>query len=71
MRAESFETGAHPSLKMPAMVVTVRYDDSKMETVTFGRAATDVFASRTDEPGSAKLAASSFDEAIKALDALK
>jgi Domain of unknown function (DUF4340) len=71
LRAESFETGTHPSLKTPATVVTVRYDDSKMETVTFGRAATDVFASRTDEPGSAKLAASSFDEAIKALDALK
>ena len=32
-----------------------RFDENKMETVTFGRAGTDVYAGRLDEPGSAKL----------------
>ena len=71
LRAASFEAQAHPSLKMPALVVTVRFNDSKTETVTFGRAGTDVFASRGDEPGSTKLDASGLDEALKALDAIK
>jgi hypothetical protein len=71
LRADSFEVAAHPSLKMPALTATVRYDEDKTETVAFGRAGSDVFASRADEPGSAKLTATSFDEAIKALDALK
>jgi len=71
LRATSFEAQAHPSLKMPALVVTVRFSDNKMETVTFGRAGTDVFASRADEPGAAKLDASGLDEAMKALDAIK
>jgi hypothetical protein len=71
LRATSFETQAHPSLKMPALVVTVRFTDNKMETVTFGRAGADVFASRADEPGAARLEASGLDEAMKALDAVK
>ena len=45
--------------------------DGKTETVTFGRAGADTYASRADEPGSAKLEINSFDEAIKALDGLK
>jgi hypothetical protein len=39
--------------------------------VNFGRAGSDVFAGRSDEPGSAKLEAKSFDEAEKALEQLK
>lgn len=71
LRADSFEPGAHPSLKNPALTVTVQFDEGKTETVTFGRAGEDVFASRADEPGAAKLGAMPFDEVVKALDALK
>jgi hypothetical protein len=71
IRAASFEDQPHPSLKMPALVVTARFNDNKTETVTFGRAGADVFASRGGEPGSAKLEGSGLDEAMKALDAVK
>jgi hypothetical protein len=71
MRAQSFEAAAHASLKMPALTVTVRFDDNKTESVTFGRSGTDVFAGRADEPGTARVEAVTFDETIKALDALK
>jgi hypothetical protein len=70
LRAQSFEA-AHPSLKAPVLTATVRYDESKNETVTFGRAGADVYGSRSDEPAAAKLEASVFDEAMKALDAMK
>ena len=70
LRAASFETGSHPSLKTPVLAVKATFDKGS-DTVTFGRAGADVYASRSDEPGTAKLDAASFDEAIKALDALK
>jgi len=60
------------ALKMPALTVVAQFDDGKKtETVTFGRAGADTYASRADEPGSAKLEPNSFDEAIKALDGLQ
>ena len=71
LRAESFETASSPALKTPALIVKVRFDDNKMEQVTFGRAGTNVVASRSDEPGTAKVEATSFDDTIKALDAVK
>ena len=71
LRAESFESSPPAALKNPALTVDVRFDDKKTETVAFARAGADVVASRSDEPGAAKLMAASFDEAIKALDALK
>lgn len=72
LRAESFEPGAHPSLKSGVLAVTVRFDqDNKTESVTFGRDGMDVYATRSDEPGSAKFGASTFDEALKAMDGLK
>jgi hypothetical protein len=71
LRAESYETSAHPSLKTPALTVTVRFDEGKTETVTFGRSGGDVFASRADEPGAAKLDGMAFDAAVKASDAAK
>ena len=36
LRAASFEEQAHPSLKSPALVVTVSFGENKQETVTFG-----------------------------------
>jgi hypothetical protein len=72
LRAQSFEGETHPSLKMPVLTAVIQFDDSKKtETVTFGRAGTDVYAARSDEPGSARLENATFDEAIKALDGLK
>ena len=71
LRALSFETSSHASLEMPAVIVTVHFDSDRTETVTFGRSAIDVFAGRADEPGSARVDAMLFDEAIEAVDALK
>ncbi len=75
LRAASFEPAAHASLKAPILSVVARFDTSGqgggVETVRFGRDGADVFAGRADEPGAAKLDAGPFDEALKALDALK
>lgn len=71
LRALSFEASTHASLEMPAATVTIRFDSDRTETVTFGRSAIDVFAGRADEPGSARVDAMLFDEAVKAVDALK
>jgi hypothetical protein len=71
LRAESFEAGSNAALKTPTLTVTVRFDDNKMEQVTFGRAGAEVVASRSDESGTATVDATSFEDAIKALDALK
>jgi hypothetical protein len=56
---------------MPVAAVTVRFDESKTESVAFGRSGNEVFAARNDEPGAAKVDATVFDEALKAVDALK
>ncbi len=71
LRADAFEAGSHAALKAPILTATVRFDQDRTETVTFGRAGTDVFATRSDEPGTARLAAAGFDEALKAIDAMK
>lgn len=72
LRASSFENQTHASLKAPALVVTVRSNDDKTETVTFGRAATDVYAARSDEPGAAKIdGTAALDEVMKLLDGVK
>jgi hypothetical protein len=72
IRAISFvPTTAKTGLDAPAMTVVAKFDDGKKEEkVTFGRVGADVFASRPDDPGAAKVDASKFDEAIKALDEL-
>ena len=71
LRAASFEEQAHPSLKSPALVVTVSFGENKQETVTFARSGTDVVASRADEPGTAKVEGSGLDDVMKAIDAVK
>jgi Domain of unknown function (DUF4340) len=71
LRAASFEDKPHPSLKTPALVVTVAFGENKQETVTFGRSDTDIFASRSDEPGTAKVEGAGLDDVMKAIDALK
>jgi hypothetical protein len=71
IRADSFEPGVHASLRSPVLSMTVRFDGSKTESVTFGREGEQVYASRADEPGTALVPAVTFDEAVKALDAMK
>ena len=71
LRATTFEPTVSPSLKTPALTVTVRFDENKMETVMFGQSGIDVFGKRADEPASAKLDSMLFDEMMKTLDTLK
>ena len=71
LRATSFDAAVHPSLKMPSLTAVVLFDKSKTETVAFGRSGNDVYARRSDEPGSMHLDAAVFEEAMKAVDALK
>lgn len=70
LRADSFQTSVPPALKTPELTVSVTFDDKKMEQVSFARAGSEVFASRSDEPGAARLTATSYEDALKALDAL-
>jgi hypothetical protein len=71
LRAESFDATSHPALKSPALVVVIRFDENKMERVAFAKAGGDVLASRSDEPGTGKVMASSFDDVFKGIDEMK
>jgi hypothetical protein len=71
IRAVTFENAVPASLRMPNLTVTIRFDTSKTETVSFGGSGADVVAARADEPGSAKIDSMPYEEAIKAIDALK
>ena len=71
LRAESFETAMNPALKNPTLVVTIRFDENKMEQVTFARSGADVVAARAGEPGTGKVQASAFDDVFKGIDEMK
>jgi hypothetical protein len=71
LRAQSFESSAPGALKSPELTVTVRFDEGKNETVALARSGADVYAARSDEPGAAKIDTTPYEDAIKALDALK
>jgi hypothetical protein len=73
LRAQSFADAKTPTgLATPVATVTARFDETnKEERVRFGRVGTDVFASRGEEPGAARVETGPFDEAMKSLDALK
>jgi Domain of unknown function (DUF4340) len=72
IRAASFvDSTAKTGLDKPALVVSVKFEDSKKEEkVTFGQSGSDVFVSRPGEPGAAKIDAADFNDAIKSLDEL-
>ena len=56
----------------PIAIVTAKFDDGKKEErVVFGKVGADMFAIRAGEPGAAKIDAARFDEAMKALEAIK
>lgn len=71
IRAVTFDSTVPASLKTPNVVVTIRFDTSKTETVSFAGAGADIVAARADEPGAAKIDSMPYEEAIKAVDALK
>jgi len=73
LRAQSSEGGqAKTGLDTPVLVVVATFDEGKKkERVVFGRSGSDVFASIEGQPGAAKIDAAEFDQALKALDALK
>jgi len=72
MRATGFvDASAKNGLNMPAMTITVKFDDSKKEErVNFGKVDSDVFVSRTGDVGAAKIDPSDFNETTKSLDEL-
>jgi hypothetical protein len=72
-RASSFvDAPTKGALDKPELTVTIKSNDGKRdEKVAFGRAGTDVFASRTGEPGAAKLDAAALDGIVKALEEIK
>jgi hypothetical protein len=72
VRATSFvDSRAKTGLDTPVLTVVAKFDEGrKEERVTFGRVGNDVFASRPDDPGAAKIEAEKLDEALKALDEL-
>jgi Domain of unknown function (DUF4340) len=75
LRAQSFvDAGpkAKTGLESPAMVVAVRFGEGrKEERVSFGRVGTDVYASIAGQPGAARVDTGEFEDAVKALDAIK
>ncbi len=73
LRSQSWaDAAAKTGLDKPLLTVSAKYDDGKkQEKVSFAKPASDVYASRAGEPGAAKVDSTEFDDAIKALDALK
>jgi hypothetical protein len=56
----------------PELTATLTSNEGKRtETVAFGRFAVDLYATRTGEPGAAKIEATTFDNIVTALEALK
>ena len=70
LRASSFTSStAKTGLASPAMTVLVKFDDGKKEErITFGKAGTETYAARPDEPGAARIDTAVFNDAVKALD---
>ena len=72
LRADGFVAAVPASMKTPAAVVTVKFDDNKKtEVIRFFVKDAAVFATREGEPGAARLTRTAYDEALKALDGLK
>ena len=55
----------------PELTVTVTFDETKHETVTFSRKGTDAFAKREGDASAGTIDAPALDAIVKALDALK
>lgn len=71
LRAQGFVDALPAGAAEAARAKAVFGEARKDETVTFYRAGSDVFAVRPGDPGAARLTASDFDSAMKALEAVK
>lgn len=75
LRAQSFVDSTRATgLDRPLVVVSVRFgagEDQQTEQVAFGRAGDEVYAAPQSEPGAAKLDATAFENALKALDEIQ
>lgn len=73
LRAQSWAAPATKTgLDQPVLAASMRFDEGKkQERVTFGKTGSDVYATRAGEPGAAKVDTTEFEDALKALDALK
>lgn len=72
-RADSFVAdAAKTGLDKPELTLTLTFDEGKKtETVSLARSGSDGYASRTGEPGAAKIPASTIDSIVKALEEIK
>jgi hypothetical protein len=72
-RADSFVAEkAKTGLDTPELTVTLKFDEGKKtETVSFARSGSDGYASRTGEPGAAKIPASTVESIVNALEEIK
>jgi hypothetical protein len=62
---------ANTGLDAPALIAIIKYEGgSKEERVTFGQRGNDVYVSRPDDPGAAKIDSQRFTDTISALDEL-
>ena len=70
IRVASFvDAAARTGLDKPAMTVVVKFDEGKKEDrATFGQVGNDVYVSRPNEVGAAKIDKADFDDVIKMLD---
>jgi hypothetical protein len=70
LRATSFvDSKDRTGLDAPVMTVLAEFDEgNKEERVVFGKNGADVFASRSDDQGAAKVDAAKYEEAVKTLD---
>lgn len=72
LKAQAFVATVPAAAKTPVLTVTATFDDGKtVEVVRFAKSGADVYAVRQDDPGAATLPATVYDEAVKALDALR
>jgi hypothetical protein len=67
LRITSFVPGTAAT---PDLIVGASYDEGKFERVRFGKAGTDVVATRESEPGAGRLDTANYDDTVKALDAV-
>jgi hypothetical protein len=70
IRVASFvDSAAKTGTDKPAMTVVVKYDEGKKEDrATFGQVGNEVFVTRPNEVGAAKIDAADFNDVIKMLD---
>jgi hypothetical protein len=70
LRAESWaDKGTSTGLETPQIALAVSFEEGKkQERVSFAKTGENVYASRSDEPGAAKIPTTEYDSAVRALE---